>query len=72
MQSEGTNLEGLSGALLLNPEQVLVFRDVSTDRLVGKQTARVSRHHLRQSARKVTDYSIAFFPFLLSRNVRKH
>lgn len=29
MQSEGTNLEGLSGALLLNPEQVLVFRDVA-------------------------------------------
>lgn len=29
MQSEPTNLEGLSGAPLLNPEQVLVFRDIS-------------------------------------------
>ena len=38
MQSEPTNLEGLSGAALLNPEQVLVFRDISIiGWLAGKQ-----------------------------------
>lgn len=41
MPPERTNLEGLSGALLLNPEQVLVFKDESVNRLVGKQTTRV-------------------------------
>ena len=29
MQSERMNLEGLSGAPLLNPEQVLVFKDIN-------------------------------------------